>query len=125
MKNFNSFLFFICCYLPLAAQNNDVPVRFAAGDFTTGNNIQRQSFQKENLQASVFNNDYYVMVQFSKLPSIQAQQNLRNAGVSLETYLPGNAYFATIKIHLILIRQINLTLFLSTPYRYFIKLIKP
>lgn len=97
MKNFNSFLFFICCYLPLAAQNNDVPVRFAAGDFTTGNNIQRQAFQKENLQTSVFNNDYYVMVQFSKLPSIQVQQNLRNAGLNLETYLPGNAYLATIK----------------------------
>ncbi len=84
-------------FVTASAQNTDIPVRFAAGNFITGNNIQKQSFQSENLQAAAFNNDYYVLVQFSKLPSLQAQNNLRNAGLNLETYLPGNAYLATIK----------------------------
>jgi hypothetical protein len=75
---------------------SDIPVRFAAGDFNTGNNIQKQSFQKESLQASFFNNDYFVLVQFLKLPTWQQQLDLRNAGCDLQTYIPGNAYLAVI-----------------------------
>ncbi len=100
MKNFYVHCFFILLlfsYSSITAQNTDIPVRFAAGNFITGNNIQKQNFQKENLQASFFNNNFYVLVQFSKLPSLHVQQNLRNAGLNLETYLPGNAYLATVK----------------------------
>ena len=106
MKKFYSFSFFLLllsgCFT-VTAQNapqgsaKDIPVRFAAGNFITGNNIQKQNFQKENLQASFFNNNFYVLVQFSKLPSLPVQHNLRNAGCNLHTYLPGNAYLATIK----------------------------
>lgn len=100
MKKFYStciFTLLLFSYETITAQFADVPVRFAAGNFITGNNIQRQSFQKEDLQASLFNDDYYVLVQFSKLPSAQLQNDLRNAGLDLETYIPGNAYLATIK----------------------------
>ncbi len=100
MKKFYFFCFitiFLFSYATLRAQNTDLPVRFAAGDFITGNNIQRQSFNKDNLQSSVFNDEYYVLVQFSKLPSVQSQQELKNAGLELGTYFPGNAYFSTIK----------------------------
>ena len=81
----------------VSAQNSDLPVRFKTGDFITGNNIQRQSFQKDNLQASLFNDDYFVLIQFSKLPSSEMRQRLKNAGLELENYIPGNAYLATIK----------------------------
>ncbi|MEP7238773.1 MAG: S8 family serine peptidase, partial [Ferruginibacter sp.] len=100
MKKFYSFLFLtilLLSFVTVTAQNNDVPVRFAAGNFITGNNIKTQNFQRENLQPAVFDNAYYVLVQFSKLPSLQAQKDLRNAGVDLQSYLPGNAYLATIK----------------------------
>ena len=106
MKKFYSYCFQLLLLtgcLTATAQNapqgsaNDIPVRFAAGNFITGNNIQKQNFQKENLQPSFFNNSYYVLVQFSKLPSLQVQNDLRNAGCDLQTYLPGNAYLATIK----------------------------
>ncbi len=100
MKKFYSYCFFLLllsgCFTA-TAQNTDIPVRFAAGNFITGNNIQKQNFQKENLQPSFFNNNFYVLVQFSKLPSLQVQTTLRNAGCLLQTYLPGNAYLATIK----------------------------
>ncbi len=100
MKKFYSFCFYLL-FLPgcftATAQNTDIPVRFAAGNFITGNNIQKQIFQKENLRASFFNDNFYVLVQFSTLPSLQAQNNLRNAGCDLHAYLPGNAYLATIK----------------------------
>jgi hypothetical protein len=89
------FLLLTACF-SATAQNTDTPVRFAAGNFITGNNIQKQSFQKENLQASFFNNNFYVLVQFSKLPSLQVQIELRSLGCDLQTYLPGNAYLASI-----------------------------
>jgi hypothetical protein len=100
MKKFYSYCFYLLllsgCFTA-TAQNTDIPVRFAAGNFITGSNIQKQSFQKENLQASFFNNNFYVLVQFSKLPSLQVQKNLGNAGCNLQSYIPGNAYLATIK----------------------------
>ncbi|MBK8611776.1 MAG: hypothetical protein IPL84_18055 [Chitinophagaceae bacterium] len=83
-------------FTELAAQTTDLPVRFATGNFITGNNVEKQVFQKENILASFYNQAYYVLVQFSKLPSAQEQINLRNAGLNPKTYIPGNAYFATI-----------------------------
>ncbi len=100
MKKIYSICFFTILffnYTRVNGQNTEIPVRFAAGNFITGNNMERQGFNKENLQSSVFKNNYYVLVQFSKLPSIQVQKNLRNGGLNLETYLPGNAYLATVK----------------------------
>jgi hypothetical protein len=100
MKKFYSFCFYAILILgsaDITAQNNGVPVRFIAGSFITGNNIQQQRFQKVDLQSSFYKDDYYVLLQFSKLPSIQLQRDLRNAGCYLENYLPGNAYLATVK----------------------------
>lgn len=100
MKKFYSYCFFLLLFsvcLTATAQNTDVPVRFAAGNFITGNNIQKQSFRKENLQPAFFNGNYFVLVQFSTLPSLQQQKQLRNAGCDLQTYIPGNAYLASIK----------------------------
>lgn len=79
------------------AQTNDLPVRFKNGNFITGNNIQRQGFQKNDLQPSLFNNNYYGLVQFSSLPSPEIKLALKNAGLELETYIPGSAYFCTVK----------------------------
>lgn len=101
MKKFYSsfiliILFFSCGVV--FAQTTDVPVRFTAGDFVTGNNIQNRGFQKGNLQTSLFNDEYYVLVQFSELPTLDTRKNLQTAGLKLATYLPGNAYWAVAKM---------------------------
>jgi hypothetical protein len=100
MKKFHTGFIFtalLFSYVNIIAQNTVIPVRFTAGDFITGNNIQQQSFQTADLQPALFNNDYYVLVQFAALPSEQVRKNLKNAGLDLGTYFPGNAYLATIK----------------------------
>lgn len=100
MKKFCTFLFFILLslsYLPVTAQNSDLPVRFKAGNFITGNNIERGSFQQGNLQSSFFDNKYFVLVQFSRLPSPELKLAIKNAGLELGNYIPGNAYLATIR----------------------------
>lgn len=84
-------------HLPVKAQVTDLPVRFKNGNFITGNNVQSPGFNKQLLAPSLFENNYYVLVQFSKLPSLPVQQQLKAAGLQLENYFPGNAYLATIK----------------------------
>ncbi|MEO6733815.1 MAG: S8 family serine peptidase, partial [Ferruginibacter sp.] len=71
-------------------------VRFSTGDFITGNNVSSQTFQKANLSTASFAKQYFVLIQFSVLPSVQVQENLNKAGIYLHEYLPGNAYLATI-----------------------------
>ena len=79
------------------AQTDNLPVRFKNGNFITGNNIQHQGFRENDLQASLFNNNYYALVRFSALPTSEIKLALKNAGLELETYIPGNAYFCTVK----------------------------
>lgn len=84
-------------YVNLSAQNNDIPVRFATGNFITGNNIDRQQFQSTSLEAAAFENVYYVLIQFSKQPVAATVLALKNAGIELGSWYPGNAYFASVK----------------------------
>lgn len=79
------------------AQKNEWPVRFANGNFITGNNIEKQSFTKKDIESSLFGDTYFVLVQFSSLPSKATQEKLKNAGVIVSGYLPEHTYLATIK----------------------------
>ncbi len=100
MKKCYPFIFFVLLifnWLPVIAQQTEQPVRFTKGNFVTGNNISKQDFNKVNLQPSLFSDRYFVLVQFSALPTEQTKQYLKNAGVELGDYFPGNAYLATIK----------------------------
>jgi hypothetical protein len=100
MKIFYQFLLlvlFSCSTHTLDAQQKEIPVRFANGDFVTGSNISKSSFTTASIQEALFNGDYYVLVQFAVLPPVSVKQKMKDAGVQLGTYLPGNAYLAVIK----------------------------
>lgn len=88
---------FIFAQLFTSAQVSELPVRFAAGDFFTGNNIANRSFSKPSLATALYNGKYYVLVKFSQLPDGLRQNSLQQAGVQLVQYLPDNAYLAIIK----------------------------
>ena len=103
-KPYSTFLFrvlFTCCLAICSgliyAQNNGQPVRFKNGNFITGNNLTSQNFNKENIASALSGNSYYVLVQFSQLPSAVAQAGLKQVGIELGAYIPGNAYLASIK----------------------------
>ncbi len=83
--------------LPLATQAQEQPLRFASGNFFTGNNIANRTFSKASLTTALYNGQYYVVVKFSQLPDGLRQSSLQQAGVQLVQYLPDNAYLAIIK----------------------------
>ena len=56
-----------------------------------------EKIQGKGISAAVFENDYYVMVQFSEIPSGSMKENLRRSGIELNSFLPGNAYLAVVK----------------------------
>jgi Subtilase family len=94
------FYLFFSCMMALqlsAVAQSEEPVRFTAGNYITGNNFSKGIFNKAQLAAGLYNDNYYVLVQFSQLPDAAQQVQLANAGVQLMQYLPGNAYLAVIK----------------------------
>ncbi|MES2848855.1 MAG: S8 family serine peptidase, partial [Bacteroidota bacterium] len=100
MKIFYKALFafiFTFSLLAASAQNNVWPVRFANGNFVTGNNIEKNTFKKEEISNTLWGDTYFVLVQFSILPSTAMQQKLKDAGIELNNYLPEHTYLAAIK----------------------------
>ncbi len=94
---FTFLLFSLFWFSPAQAQHKEVPVHFANGDFITHNNISGNTFKKEELSTAVFEDAYYVLVQFAEIPSGVTRDNLKKAGIELNSFLPGNAYLAVIK----------------------------
>ena len=92
-----SFFFFLFTAGALFGQQKEQAVRFANGNFITGNNIQKKAFKKEDIRAALYHTHYFVVLQFNILPDKMAKENLKNSGIFLENYLPGNAYLASIK----------------------------
>ncbi len=79
------------------AQQDKKPVHFKKGDFIPSGNISNQTFKKENIQTALFLTDYYVIIQFSQLPSADKKKQLEAAGILLNDYLPERAYLAQVK----------------------------
>lgn len=52
--------------------------------------------QKENWKQSLFNGNYYVLLQFEKLPTNEQKAELTANGIVLGDYIPNNTYYATI-----------------------------
>ena len=90
-------LFFIQLAFFTGVAQEAKPVQFANGNFKTNTNIANGLFKNEDIRLARYNDVYYVLVQFNSLPSAATKQHLQQEGISLEGYLPGNAYLATIK----------------------------
>jgi len=78
------------------AQNTDLPIQFKNGNFITGSNIRKSTFSTTDLQPALYKDNYFAVIQFTVIPPVSLQQQLKNAGIRLGNYIPGNAYLATI-----------------------------
>lgn len=96
-RNFLLTTFILSFSITVFAQQKEQMVKFANGGFITGSNISKQTFKKEAVGFSKFGDSYFVLLQFSSLPSKAVQQQLKNNGITLGSYLPGNAYVASVK----------------------------
>ncbi|MES2430607.1 MAG: S8 family serine peptidase [Bacteroidota bacterium] len=81
----------------LFAQKKDRSTTFKTGDFKTEKNILKGTFKKEKIGSGLYKDNYFVLVEFSTLPSEKMQNRLKALGLHLENYISGTSYLASIK----------------------------
>ena len=93
------FIFFILTvfFYNAYSQQNYRPIQFFNGNYIADNNIDKNTFTTASIEASLFNNQYFVLIQFGQLPNKNTQKQLAAAGIVLQHYLPGNGYTAVIQ----------------------------
>ena len=103
----------ISLFLPvlLLAQQNDYSILLKSGSFVPSENISSITKNSKVFQKSLFNNRYYVIIQFKALPSQVIKDQLRDAGIQLIEYIPNNAYTASVP------QDFSLARFQSFPLR--------
>jgi len=87
----------ICTGQTVFAQADQGSVRFTRGDLEAGNNITAKTFSPSSVQSALYNEQYFLLVQFSELPVPSKKAALKTLGIDLGNYIPGMAYLATIK----------------------------
>ncbi len=98
MKKFYIILIVVVIAFPsicFAQKSNDI-IHFAKGNFTPASKNEIANIEKENFVTSLYNNQYFVLLQFSQLPSTTEKKTLAKAGILLQNYLPYNAFYASI-----------------------------
>ncbi len=92
-------LFLSVIVLPLfitAQTGNDYSLYLKSGRLITADNFNTISKTDEVFQKSLFDNKYYVVLQFRSLPDQAIKDALQTAGVELVDYLPKNAFTAAV-----------------------------
>lgn len=86
---------FIFLTFSVNAQSNKM-LQLKSGNFTLENNIK--SFVENPIieSSELINNNYYRIIQFSEIPSVSQKNELKEKGVDLLSYLPENAFYASI-----------------------------
>ena len=81
----------------LMAQNKpDYNIVLNSGKFIPAQNISNIGKTSDVFTKSSFGNKYYVVLQFSTLPSPNEKTALSNAGIRLVDYIPNNAFTAVV-----------------------------
>lgn len=81
----------------LSAQQNptDYTIHFKTVSVVPDNNAQEYLASFNVSTESVYNDQFFKIIQFNEIPNEEAKASLMNAGVTLLDYLPNNAYFAS------------------------------
>lgn len=99
-RNFTFNTTLLCCFLfPLlifAQQKNDYSIQLKSGNFIPVENVLVLTKSSEIFRNSLFNNKYYVIIQFNSLPGTEAKSKLSAAGIQLIDYIPNFAFTAAV-----------------------------
>lgn len=97
MKKYYLSFIMAVVFLQVASAQQERAVRFINGDFIPARKISTPSFSTGSLSSALYNGKYFVLLQFSKLPSPAERISLEQKGIQLGAYISGNAYFAAVK----------------------------
>ncbi|UAY51789.1 S8 family serine peptidase [Ferruginibacter albus] len=92
---FLTILFSLVCTRSFAQEIK--PVHFSNGNYKIEKNISSKIFKKEKIKTALYDDKYFVLLQFASIPTVTEIEQLKTAGIELSDYLPANSYFASIR----------------------------
>lgn len=75
---------------------NDFSVSINGNKITTTANFKRQVEELKKSTSKQSTKTEYTLLQFTKIPSLEEQQQLKKQGITLLSYLSNNAYYASV-----------------------------
>jgi len=76
----------------------DTVVHFQSGDFKPARNFKEVTTNVFSLRASTYQDKFYVVIQFERIPDQPVRSLLKSQGIELFDYIPANSYTATIPL---------------------------
>lgn len=111
MKRVAALLFLLLPAIAFAQTITDYTIELKAGKFIPEKNAATVAKNADVFTKSLFNNKYYVLIQFTEIPSQLIKDQLKAAGITLIDCLPGYAYTAAVDA------GVNMTTFKSNNIR--------
>lgn len=71
-------------------------IKLKAETFTPQNNLNDFFANRANYNATLHDGNYYVLMQFSEIPTANRLQQIKANGIQLDLYIPNKAYWASI-----------------------------
>ncbi|HQF28814.1 MAG TPA: hypothetical protein PLD36_09375, partial [Bacteroidia bacterium] len=71
-------------------------IKFKAGTVTELPAQDWSKFDKSSIKSSLFDNNYFLLIQFNAIPSEENRALLKNAGIELLDYIPSNTWTARV-----------------------------
>ncbi|MGG9971201.1 S8 family serine peptidase [Ferruginibacter sp. SUN002] len=97
MKKISFTTAFIALSTLLFAQKDNSFIMLKTGAVKTERNILQGSFKRESISKMMFRDKYYVLIQFSSIPTEALLAKLKSNGINLDNYISGTTYLASIK----------------------------
>ena len=91
-----SFLITLLSFHPADAQKKPATLFFKNGAFTAERNIENGRFKRDSLKSVHYLKNFYVLLQFDKLPLADERKELEDLGIHLFDYIPGHSFLAEI-----------------------------
>ncbi len=91
---FYTILFFFLCSFSIQSQESN-KIYFKSGVVETTNNLQSIDWDND-LQEYLWEEDYFVLIQFETKPNVKTQNKLEALGIEVFNYMPDNAYLVKI-----------------------------
>ncbi|MEO8146091.1 MAG: S8 family serine peptidase [Bacteroidia bacterium] len=99
MKQFTTTMLLACLMFQLAfsqSVNNNYTVLFKSGAITPAANAAEYTNEAKLKSLPLFDGKFYALIQFNAIPSESQKQLIANAGIQLLSYIPHNAWIASI-----------------------------
>jgi Subtilase family len=94
-----SLVLMLLSFVVVAQDNLRNDIKFKAGTVTELPSQDWSKFDKSSIKTALFDNNYFLLIQFNDIPSEASRSLLKNAGIELLDYIPSNSWTARVSVN--------------------------